>query len=121
MCIRDRLKKRLFEGLKHAYPECLQNGEGPTVSNTLNLAFPGFDGETLLMHLDLEGIAVSHGSACSSGSLEPSRILTEMGLDLKRVRSSVRFSLSRMNTDEEIDKAIEKISRVLKKLKEILH
>lgn len=114
----EQLKKRLLKGLKQAYPECLQNGDGPTLSNTLNLSFPGLDGETLLMHLDLEGVAVSHGSACSSGSLEPSRVLTEMNLDRKRARSSIRLSLSRMNTLEEIDGAVDRIGRVLHNLKD---
>lgn len=114
-----KLKTKLLEGIRCAYPDCLMNGEGPTVANTLNLAFPGIDGEALLMHLDMEGIAISHGSACSSGSLEPSRVLTNMGFDRKRARSSIRLSLSRMNTFEEIDLAVKKISSVLKKLQHI--
>lgn len=111
-----QLKTRLFEGLKNAFPDCLVNGKGPSVANTLNLAFPGVDGEALLMHLDLEGIAISHGSACSSGALEPSRVLTNMGISRKRARSSVRLSLSRMNTLEEIEHAVLKISKVLSKI-----
>lgn len=101
-----RRLRDLFESLiLTALPNVIANGSGPRVSNTSNLAFPGVDGETLLMNLDLEGISVSHGSACSSGALEPSRILIEMGIPLSHVRSSVRFSLSHTTTEEEIRSA----------------
>jgi cysteine desulfurase len=93
------------------------NGTGPRVSNVSNLAFPNIDGETLLLQLDLDGIAASHGSACSSGALEPSRVLLNMGLDRRTARSSLRFSFSRMNTREEIDEALSRIIPILKKLK----
>lgn len=110
--LRDRFEK----GLKEKLGEIIINGEGPRVCNTSNLSFPGIEGETLLMALDMAGIAASHGSACASGALEPSRVLTNMGLSKERVRSSVRFSLSRWTTQEEIDQAIEIIVKlVLKK------
>lgn len=96
--------------LKNIFPEILINGEGERISNISNVCFPEVDGETLLMQLDLAGIAVSHGSACSSGAIEPSRILLRMGYDRKRVRNSIRFSFSRMNTKEEIDHALTVIS-----------
>lgn len=99
--LRDR-----FEGtLRERIPGLLVNGEGPRVSNVSNLAFPGIDGESLLLNLDRAGIAASHGSACSSGSLEPSRTLLGMGLPLERVNRSIRFSLSRLTTFAEIDQA----------------
>jgi cysteine desulfurase len=79
------------------------NGTGPRLSNTANLYFPDIEGEGLLMNLDLAGIAVSHGSACSSGSLEPSRVLLAMGYSRQRASCSLRFSLSRFTTEEEID------------------
>ena len=85
--------------------------------NTVNLAFQGVDGETLLAALDMAGIAASHGSACASGALEPSRILLNMGMPLERARRSMRFSLSRFNTEEDIDYSVETIIRLVKKFK----
>lgn len=102
----ERLRNRLESGLKDKLPEIQINGKGPRVVNTSNLAFPGLDGEALLMQLDLKGIAVSHGSACSSGSLEPSRVLLNMGLSKETASTSVRFSLSRFTTQEEIESTI---------------
>jgi cysteine desulfurase len=113
--LRDHLEVNLLREI----PDLLVNGDGPRISNTTNLAFLGVDGETLLMHLDLAGIAASHGSACSSGAIEPSRVLTNMGFDRKRARSSIRFSVSRQNTREEIDVAIDKIATLVKKLRAV--
>lgn len=113
------LRQTLESGLKREVPDMIIHGEGPRISNTSNIAFLGVDAETLLMQLDLAGIAASHGSACSSGALEPSRILINMGIDRKIVRSSIRFSLSRMNTQKEIEIAIEKIAHLVKSLRKI--
>jgi cysteine desulfurase len=110
------LRLHLENGLKRELPDLQINGEGPRISNTSSIAFPGIDGETLLIQLDLAGIAVSHGSACSSGAMEPSRILTQMGLPKKITASSLRFSIGRFNTREEIDLAIEKTAFIVKKL-----
>lgn len=93
------------------------NGEGPRICNTSCLAFDGVDGESLMMNLDLQGIACSHGSACSSGSLKPSRVLSEMGLDPKRIHSSLRFALSRMTTEEEINRAVDIIEKTVKEMR----
>ncbi len=101
-----RLRDRLERGIQARCGAVHINGEGPRVSNTSNLAFDGVEGESLLMNLDLAGVAVSHGAACSSGSLEPSRILLNMGYARERAASSVRFSLSRFTTEEEIDTVI---------------
>jgi len=111
------LRLRFESGLIGALPDIAINGEGPRISNTSNIAFLGVDGETLLMQLDLAGIAASHGSACSSRALEPSRILTQMGIDKKRVRSSVRFSLGRNNTQEEVDRTLDILVHIVKKLR----
>ena len=81
--------------------------------NTSNLAFPKVDGELLLTQLDLAGIAVSHGSACASGALEPSRILLNMGIGSELASSSLRFSLSRVTTKEEIDRVISVIVKLV--------
>jgi len=102
--LRDYLEERLF-----AQGNILINGEGPRVCNTSNLAFNGIDGETLLIQLDRKGIAASRGSACSSGAMEPSKILLAMGYSRKRAQSSLRFSLSKWTTREEIERAVEAI------------
>jgi cysteine desulfurase len=111
------LRLHFENSLKRSLGSIAIHGDGPRISNTSNIAFLGVDGETLLMQLDLAGIAASHGSACSSGALEPSRVLTQMGVDKKTARSSLRFSVSRMNTREEIDRALDTIIPIAKKLK----
>jgi len=93
------------------------NGEGSRIANTSNLAFEGIEGEVLLLKLDLEGLAASHGSACSTGALEPSRVLLNMGYSKERAGSSVRFSLCRHTEKEEIERAISIIKKILKKLR----
>ncbi len=107
------LTERLLQGLETV----VINGEGPRIVNTVNLSFPGVSGEELLMGLDLAGIAVSHGSACSSGALEPSRILINMGIPHSVARSSIRFSLSRNTTQEEIDHAIRVVNQTTARLR----
>lgn len=99
--LRDRFEKTILDNV----PDVTVNGSGPRVGNTSNLAFKGVDGESLLRLLNQHGVAVSHGSACSSGALEPSRVLLNMGIPLQVARTSLRFSLSRMNTQEELDEA----------------
>lgn len=96
-----------------------RNGEGERVCNVSNLSFEGVDGETLLIQLDLHGIQASHGSACSSGSLEPSRVLLSMGYSKERARSSIRFSLSRYTTKEEIERAVSIISQLVSQMREM--
>jgi cysteine desulfurase len=93
------------------------NGSGPRIPNTSNLVFSGVDGETLLIHLDMAGIAASHGSACASGALEPSRVLTNMGVDKKTARSSLRFSVSRFNTKDELDACLERMIEIITRLR----
>ncbi len=82
------------------------NGSGLRVCNTSSITFPGVDGEAMLIQLDLQGIAASMGSACSSGSLEPSRVLLTMGLTKAEALSTIRFSLSRFTTEAEIAETI---------------
>src|SRR5262249_10532627 len=80
------------------------NGEGaPRVPNTANIYFDYIEGEALIIALDLKGLAVSTGAACSSGAIEPSHVLTAMGLRPDRARASIRFSLGKQNTQEDID------------------
>lgn len=105
-----RLRDRLEAGLKESASPVVVNGTGPRICNTSNLSFPGQAGEDLLIALDMAGIAVSHGSACSSGSVEPSRILTSMGLPFQLAKSAIRFSLSRNTNEEDIDETIRVLS-----------
>ena len=111
------LRDLLESGLQSALPDVRVNGLGPRVSNTSNLAFMGVDGEALLMNLDLEGISVSHGSACSSGALEPSRILLAMGIPLTQVLSSIRFSIGQTTTQKEIERTIDVVVRIVNRLR----
>jgi cysteine desulfurase len=110
--LRDHFERSLLTGLSGVNV----NGEGLRICNTSNLCFTGVEGETLLAALDLAGIAVSHGSACASGALEPSRILLNMGLSQADAASSLRFSLSRFTTQEEIDRCIEVIIGLVNRL-----
>lgn len=112
-----KFRDKLERGLMQHLPGVSINGEGPRICNTSNLAFDGIEGETLLTKLDLEGIAVSHGSACSSGALEPSRILLNMGIPRQLAHSSIRFSLSRFTTEAEIDRTLEVVTRLVTRLK----
>jgi len=107
------LRNRFEEGIFNALKNVVINGEGERIANTSNLSFIDVEGESILLGCDLAGLAVSHGSACSSGSLEPSRILMGMGLGKERARSSIRFSLSRFTTEEEIDRAIDIVVNVV--------
>lgn len=92
-------------------------GSGERLSNTLNIAFKGVETEALLMGLDIEGICVSGGSACTSGSLEPSSVLTAMGVAREWSRGAVRFSLGRGNTTEEISQTALAVERLLPRLR----
>jgi cysteine desulfurase len=102
--LRDRLERRLL-----AVPGAALNGGEPRVANTTNLSFEGIDAESLLMALDLAGVAVSSGAACAAGAVEPSHVLRAMGLRAERVESSIRISLGRGNTEEEVDLAAARI------------
>lgn len=97
-----RLKQEFENRLKQELSGITIHGEGPRLVNTSNISFHGMHGEDLLISLDLAGIAASHGSACSSGALEPSRVLINMGISHKMARSAIRFSLSRFTTEEEL-------------------
>jgi cysteine desulfurase len=101
------LRDRLEQGILTAIDECGVNGAGtPRAANTTNLYFDHVEAEALVIALDLKGLAVSGGSACQSGATEPSHVLVAMGLSPARARASIRFSLSRLTTEEEIDYAL---------------
>lgn len=89
------------------------------ISNNINISFSGVDGETLLQNLDLMGICVSSGSACSSGSLTPSHVLLALGLDKATAKSSIRVSLNKYNTKEELDFTIDAIVKIVNNLRNI--
>jgi cysteine desulfurase len=96
------------------------NGEGaPRVPNTTNIYFDGIEGEALVIALDLKGLAVSTGAACSSGAIEPSHVLTAMGLRPDRARASIRFSLGKQNTAEEVDFALALVPETVERLREL--
>lgn len=112
------LRDRLQSGLAAECAPVVINGSiEHRLPNTLNIAFPGVDGEALLVALDLEGIACSLGSACASGSAEPSPVLLAMNCPPEVYRSSVRFSVSTDNTLDEIDDACRRITRVVQRLR----
>jgi cysteine desulfurase len=112
------LRNRLESSLMEAIPDSAVNAaDAPRVPNTTNLRFAGVDAEALLIALDIQGIAASFGAACMSGATEPSHVLLAMGLTSADARSSLRLSLSRLTTAEEIDRAIEVISAAVGRLR----
>jgi cysteine desulfurase len=115
--LRDHLEQQVlsrFDGVR-------VNGDKELrVPNVSNLSFDGVDGESLLIALDLKGIAVSTGSACASGSLEPSHVLQAPGLTRTQVRGSLRFSLGAYTTREEIDYALSVLSETVSRLREMI-
>jgi len=114
----ELLRKRLLEGILERVDHVRLNGH-PTIRlpNTLNLSFEYVEAESLLMALDMNGIAVSAGSACSSGSTEPSHVLLAMGIPSVICQSAVRFSLGRENTEEDVDHVLSVISDVVGRLR----
>jgi cysteine desulfurase len=115
-----KLRDKLHQGLKQLLPDIRLNGHpNKRLYTLLNLTFPGIEGETLLMSLDMKGIAVSTGSACSSGSTNPSHVLTAIGLTAEEAQSSMRFSLGRENTEADIDYVIDMIVNIVDRIKRI--
>jgi len=114
--LRDRLETTILENVEAAGV----NGEGaPRVPNTSNIYFDYIEGEALIIALDLKGLAVSTGAACSSGAIEPSHVLTAMGLRPDRARASIRFSLGKQNTADDIDFAIQLVPASVARLREL--
>ena len=112
------LRDRLEQGLRKKLPDIELNGHpARRLPGTLNLSFSGCEGETLLMALDLAGISVSTGSACASGSTEPSHVLTAMNLRPERITGSIRFSLGWATTPEEIEEALDRIPPVIERVR----
>jgi cysteine desulfurase len=114
------LRDRLENGILAAVPNTDVNGaRDRRVPNTSNISFDRIEAESLLIALDLEGIAVSTGSACSSGTLEPSHVLRAMNLPTHRAQNSIRFSLGAGNTEEQIDHVISVLPAIVKKLRSL--
>jgi cysteine desulfurase len=114
--LRDRLERGVLANVSGT----VVNGETTArVPNTTNISFDRIEAESLLIALDLEGIAVSTGSACSSGTLEPSHVLRAMGFPSHRTQNSLRFSLGLFSTDEEVDRVVEVLPRLVDKLRSL--
>ena len=114
------LRDRLQQGILAQVEEAAVNGEGaPRVPNTSNIYFDHIEGEAMVIWLDLKGLAVSTGAACSSGAIEPSHVLTAMGLRADRARASIRFSLGKQNSDEDIDFALAHVPEAVARLREL--
>ena len=114
------LRNRLEEAILANVPGTAINGvREPRVPNTTNISFEAVEAESLLIALDLEGVAVSTGSACSSGTLEPSHVLRAMGLPSPRTQNSIRLSLGAGNTDAEVDFVVSKLPKIVEKLRSL--
>jgi cysteine desulfurase len=114
--LRDILEKGLMERIPHSW---VNGAQAPRTPNTTNMTFPFVEGEAMVIALDLKGIACSTGAACSSGAVEPSHVLTAIGLAAEDARATLRLSLGRQTTREEIDFALETIPAVIERLRQI--
>jgi cysteine desulfurase len=114
--LRDKLEKGILERI----PSCLVNGgQSRRLFNTTNMSFEAVEGEAILLLLSEEGIATSAGSACASKDPEPSHVLVAMGVPQTAIHGTIRFSLSRYNTEEEIDYILEKIPSIIQRLRDL--
>lgn len=113
--LRDRLEQYVMARI----PGARLNGAGARLPNISNISFDRLEGEAAVIALDLEGVAVSTGSACASGSLDPSHVLTAMGLRPEVVQGSLRFSLSRYTSEDEMDRALEILNAIVQRLRRL--
>jgi cysteine desulfurase len=112
------LRDRLETGILARIPRATRNGAAePRLPNTSNIAFDGVEAEGILLLLDQAGICASSGSACTTGSLDPSHVLTAMGLNAAKARSSVRFSLGLYNTEADVDYLLEQLPPIIARLR----
>ena len=114
------LRDYLYKGITARIESVRLNGHPEKrLPNTLNVGFKYLEGESIVLNLDMEGIAVSTGSACTSGSLEPSHVLTAMGVDPAETQGTIRFSLGRDNTKEDMDYVVEILPPIIKRLRDM--
>ncbi len=114
--LRDRLESKIMA----TCPDCMVNGDTENrLPNTLNISFEYIEGESILMMLDRFGVCASSGSACTSGSLEPSHVLRAMGVPFTAAHGSIRFSLSRYNTEQDVDTVAEKLPAIVNRLRQL--
>jgi cysteine desulfurase len=115
-----KLRDMLRIGIQESIPDVQINGlQEKCLPSTLNVSFSHVEGESILLYLDLEGIAVSTGSACATGSLEPSYVLTALKIDTALAHGSIRFSFGRDNTEEDVEYVLEKLPSVISKLRKM--
>ncbi len=114
--LRDRIEKFVTNSIELIG---VNSGGAPRVPNTSNIYFDCIEGEAMVIALDLKGVAVSTGAACSSGAIEPSHVLTAMGLSADRARASIRFSLGKQNTSEDVDLLLTMLPEVVNRLREL--
>jgi cysteine desulfurase len=116
----SKLRDRLEQGILAACPNTRINGDPENrLSNTLNVSFEYIEGEAIAYSLSDLGICISTGSACASGSLDPSHVIRAMGVPFVALHGSVRFSLSRYNTDSDVDYVLENLPPVIKRLRDL--
>ncbi|MEE9260309.1 MAG: cysteine desulfurase NifS [Candidatus Scalindua sediminis] len=119
MCVKD-LRDKLEKGIKDKISHVKINGENtPRLPNTSNISFEYIEGEAILLLLDMAGIAASSGSACTTGSAEPSHVLQAMGVPPSQSRGAIRFSFSRYNTYDDINYILEKLPPIVKRLRDL--
>ena len=114
------MREALRKGIEERIPDIIVNGsndESLCLPGTLNVSFPSAEGESILLYLDLEGIEVSTGSACATGSLEPSYVLLAAGLDVELAHGSIRFSFGRYNTMDDVDYVLEKLPPIIERVR----
>ena len=114
--LRDRLERTIVETIDQV---SVNSAGAPRVPNTTNIVFDCLEGEAMVIALDLKGLSVSTGAACSSGAIEPSHVLTAMGLSPDRARASLRFSLGKQNSADDIDFALQLIPEVVTRLRDL--
>jgi cysteine desulfurase len=116
----NSMTTRFYEMLKERVPDIRVNGSlERRVPNTLNISFKGIEGESMILSLDLKGIAVSSGSACTSGATDASHVLVAMGVPGDMAHGSVRFSFGRSNSEEDIDYVVETVAQEVQRLRNI--
>jgi len=115
--LRDKLERGILQNIQNT----VRNGASePRLGNTLNVSFAGVEAEAILIQLDQIGVCASSGSACASGSLEPSHVLKAMGLSAARARGSIRFSLGRDSTESDVDFLLDRLPGIIEKVRGLI-